>query len=110
MSTAAFALGFHALFAQTLALREIGLLFSAGELSVSAALSAWLLWTAAGIGLARGTPRSLLFWTALFAAASPAVLALCRAAALPLAVGTPPGLFGTVLLGASLTLPFGLLH
>ncbi len=111
MSTAAFALGFHSLFAQTLALREIGLLFSAGELSVSGALAAWLLWTAAGIALARrGTPRSLLFWTALFAAASPAALALCRAAALPLAVGTPPGLFGTVLLGALLTLPFGLLN
>ena len=110
MSTAAFALGFHALFAQALALREIGLLFSAGELSVSAALSAWLLWTAAGTALARGTSRSLLFWTALFAAASPAALALCRAAALPLAVGTPPGLFGTVLLGAILTLPFGLLN
>lgn len=108
MSSAAFALGFHALFAQALALREIGLLFSAGELSVSAGLSAWLLWTAAGIALARRP--SLPLWTALFAAVSPAALALCRAAALPLAVGTPPGLFGTVLLGALLTLPFGLLN
>ncbi|KAF0153938.1 MAG: spermidine synthase, partial [Elusimicrobia bacterium] len=108
MNTTAFTLGFHALFAQALALREIGLLFSAGELSVSAGLSAWLLWTAAGIALARRP--SLPFWTALFAAASPAALALCRAAALPLTVGTPPGLFGTVLLGALLTLPFGLLN
>ncbi|MDT8286903.1 MAG: hypothetical protein RQ748_07325 [Elusimicrobiales bacterium] len=108
MSSAVFALGFHALFAQALALREIGLLFSAGELSVSAGLSAWLLWTAAGIALARRP--SFPLWTALFAAASPAALALCRAAALPMTVGTPPGLFGTVLLGALLTLPFGLLN
>lgn len=110
MNTTAFILGFHALFAQALALREIGLLFSAGEISISGALAAWLFWTAAGITLAGRGGRSLPFWTALFAAACPPALALARFAALPLAAGAQPGLFGTLLLSALLAAPFALLN
>ncbi len=110
MNTTAFILGFHALFAQALALREIELLFSAGEISISGALAAWLFWTAAGISLAGRGGRSLPFWTAFFATACPPALALARSAALPLAAAAQPGLFETLLLSALLSAPFALLN
>ena len=39
--------GFYSLLAQVLLLREVAQLFTAHELSLAAALAAWLLWTAA---------------------------------------------------------------
>ena len=102
--------GFYSLLAQVLLLREISQVFTAHELSLAAALAAWLLWTAAGarLGAAGGTARNF-GGAALFSAAlAPAAILLTRLAPSFLPGLTQPGLFTMLAGSALLALPSGL--
>ncbi len=104
--------GFYSLLAQVLLVREISQLFSAHELSLAAALAAWLLWTAAGARLAAAkTAGARLNFPAaalLLAALAPANLLLARLApALPGGL-SQPGLFSMAAGSLLLALPCGL--
>ncbi|MDA8130957.1 MAG: hypothetical protein M0011_05575 [Elusimicrobia bacterium] len=98
-----FLFGFFSLLAQTVLLRGAAQVFGAHELSLSAALGFWLLWTAAGA--TRGARLSGEGAFRLLAAVLPAAAALnLLAARLAPALLSPlsqPGLF-TILAGSAL--------
>lgn len=100
--------GFYSLLAQVLLLREISQVFGSHELSLSAALASWLLWTAAG---ASGRVRTGFGGTAcLFTVMAAADLLLARLAPVFLPGLSQPGLF-TILAGSLLLcLPAGLVN
>lgn len=101
--------GFYSLLAQALLLREISQVFAAHELSLAAALACWLLWTAAGVRLARGSAEDAFKAGALiFAAAAPLNLLLARLAPGLLPALSQPGLFTMLAGSALLCLPAGL--
>ncbi len=95
--------GFYSLLAQVLLLREVSQVFGAQELSLAAALSFWLLWTAGGVRLGSGAARRLPFAAAalLFPAAAALNLLLARLAPAFLPALSRPGLF-TILAGSAL--------
>lgn len=96
--------GFYSLLAQVLLLREISQVFTAHELSLAAALAAWLLWTAAGTRLgarAGGNGRNFSGAAVLFSAAAAAGILLARLAPAILPGLSQPGLF-TMLAGSFL--------
>lgn len=102
--------GLYSLLAQVLLLREVGQVFGAQELSLAAALSFWLLWTAAGVRLGSGAAKKLSFPAAalLFPAAAGVSLLLARLAPGFLPSLSRPGLFTMLAGSALLCLPAGL--
>ncbi|HAT71620.1 MAG TPA: hypothetical protein DCS63_02260 [Elusimicrobia bacterium] len=101
--------GFYSLLAQVLLLREISQVFTAHELSLAAALAAWLLWTAAGARLGAGGRRLDFIGAAvLFAALAPANILLARLAPSLLPGLYQPGLFAMLAGSLLLALPSGL--
>lgn len=101
--------GFASLLAQVLLLREVALVFGAHELSLAAALACWLLWTAAGLRLARALPPFPFAAGALaFCAAAALNLALARLAPALLPALAQPGLASILAGSALLCLPAGL--
>ena len=62
--------GFYSLLAQALLLREVSQVFGGQELSLAAALAAWLVWTAAGVRLGRSAGEGTFPGAALFLAAA----------------------------------------
>ncbi|MDD2804628.1 MAG: hypothetical protein PHV33_03675 [Elusimicrobiales bacterium] len=101
--------GFYSLLAQALLLRAVSQVFAAHELALAAALACWLLWTAAGVRLARGAGENdFKAGALLFAAAAPLNLLLARLAPGALPALSQPGLFSMLAGSALLTLPAGL--
>ncbi len=95
--------GFYSLLAQVLLLREASQVFGAQELSLAAALSFWLLWTAGGVRLGSGAAKKLPFAAAalLLPAAAALNLLLARLGPAFLPALSRPGLF-TMLAGSAL--------
>ncbi len=86
MAPALLLIGFSAVIAQIVLLRELMVVFCGGEISLGLALAAWLLWTAAGsalVGRLGAAARHPLWLTAallaLEAAALPAAIVAARA-------------------------------
>jgi spermidine synthase len=110
----AFLLGFFSLLAQVFVLKELSGLLAAHEAALGLGLSAWLLWTAAGMmlpaSLAAGRSGGAFFFYAcvLFTAAAGADLILIRNAGFLLKPGLLPGLFQLITLSFLLPLPAAL--
>ncbi|MFA7008975.1 MAG: hypothetical protein WC204_08940, partial [Elusimicrobiales bacterium] len=112
-----FLLGLFSLLTQVFALKELSGLLTAHEAALGLGLSAWLLWTAAGLALALKIPAlakrlqrpdgSLPAWI-LFASASGANILLLRKAGILLKPGLTPGLLELILYSFLLTLPAAL--
>lgn len=112
-----FLLGFFSLLTQVFALRELSGLLTAHEAALGLGLSAWLLWTAAGLALALKTPalarllegpKGFLSACVFFASGSGANLLLLRKAGFLLKPGLAPGLLELILFSFLLTLPAAL--
>ena len=115
--TAFFFLGLFSLLTQVFALQELSSLLTAHEAALGLGLSAWLLWTSAGLALALKTPalagklegpKGFLSACVLFTFASGANLLLLRKAGVLIKPGLGPGLLELVLYSFLLTLPAAL--
>ena len=100
--------GLASLLAQTLLLREISQVFAAHELSLAAALAAWLVWTGAGARLARGGERGFAGAALLFALAAPLNVLAVRLVPGALPALYQPGLAAMLAGPALLCLPAAL--
>ena len=112
-----FFLGLFSLLTQVFALKELSGLLTAHEAALGLGLSAWLLWTAAGLALALKTPalarllegpKGFLSACVLFAFASGANLIILRKAGVLLKPGLAPGLLEMIVFSFLLTLPAAL--
>ncbi|OGS07225.1 MAG: hypothetical protein A2270_11290 [Elusimicrobia bacterium RIFOXYA12_FULL_51_18] len=112
-----FILGFFSLVVQVLALRELSGLLTAHEAALGLGLSAWLLWTAAGLALVLKNHRlqerlngskGLLSACVLFVLAAGINFILLRKAGILLKPGLPPGLLELIIFSFALTLPTAL--
>ncbi len=112
-----FLLGLFSLLTQVFVLKELSDLLTAHEAALGLGLSAWLLWTAAGLALALKTPalarilegvKGFLSACIVFTFASGASLILLRKAGFLLKPGLAPGLLELILYSFLLTLPAAL--
>ncbi|HBB67587.1 MAG: hypothetical protein A2X28_02700 [Elusimicrobia bacterium GWA2_56_46] len=111
-----FLLGLFSLITQVFTLKELSGLLLAHETALGLGLSAWLLWTAAGMALVlKGrlakrleSPRGFLAACAVFTAAAGLNLLLFRKAELLLSPGLIPGLLELTAFSLFLTLPAAL--
>ena len=112
-----FLLGLFSLLTQVFALKELSGLLTAHEAALGLGLSAWLLWTAAGLALTLKTPslerilegpKGFLSACVVFAFASGANLVILRKAGALLKPGVAPGLLELILFSFALTLPAAL--
>ncbi|MHB0994797.1 MAG: spermidine synthase family protein [Elusimicrobiales bacterium] len=104
-----FLFGLASLLGQALLLRETALVFTGHELSLAAALAAWLAWTAAGVRLGRGAGERRFTGAALsFALAAPLNLLALRLVPGALPALYQPGLFSMIAGPALLCAPAAL--
>ncbi|MBU2573690.1 MAG: hypothetical protein KKH28_06405 [Elusimicrobia bacterium] len=115
--TAFFILGFFSLTVQVLILKELSGLLAAHEIALGLGISAWLLWTAAGIASASGRrrlknillgPGGQLKAYGLLAFGAALNFILIKKTGMFLKAGLMPGLFELLILSALLTLPAAL--
>ena len=112
--TAFFFLGLFSLLTQVFALQELSSLLTAHEAALGLGLSAWLLWTSAGLALTIGTPalarklegpKGFLSASLFFILTSGANLLLLRKAGFMIKPGLGPSLLELILYSFLLTLP-----
>ncbi len=112
-----FLLGLFSLLTQVFALKELSGLLTAHEAALGLGLSAWLLWTAAGMALALKNPaltralegpKGFLSACVFFTFASGANLILLKKAGFLLTPGLAAGLLELILYSFLLTLPAAL--
>ena len=112
-----FFLGLFSLLTQVFALKELSGLLTAREAALGLGLSAWLLWTAAGLALAMRTPalekklegpKGFLSACLIFVFASGVNLIIFRKTGFLLKPGLAPGLLELIAYSFLLTLPSAL--